>query len=195
MLAANIKRGERPPPPDPAAWLAEEFRPRIAAVVESWKRRRDRALLVRYEDLMTEPQATLTAVLEYLGLDAGAGAVEAMLSGAGRPLPEMDRHRTTASPEASIGRWRQDLDPALAEQCERVLGDAIAALGYSRRPEQRAHGFHVGRERDHAHAVAAFHRAWGGVSEPGRKADEVPSAGFPTFVPHATSTRQDIRRA
>jgi len=131
VLAANRKRGERPPPADPAAWIAEEFRPRIAAVVESWKRRRDCALLVRYEDLMREPQATLTAVLEYLGLDAGAGAVEAMLAGAGRPLPGMEQHRTTASPQASIGRWRQDLEPALAEQCERVLGDAIAALGYA----------------------------------------------------------------
>ena len=130
VLAANRKRGERPPPADPAAWIADEFRPRIAAVVESWKRRRDRALLVRYEDLMTEPQATLAAVLEYLDLDAGAGAVQAMLSSAGRSLPEMEQHRTTASPRASIGRWRQDLDPALAEQCERVLGDAIAALGY-----------------------------------------------------------------
>ena len=49
---------------------------------------------------------------------------------ADRPLPGMERHRTTATPRASIGRWREDLDPVLAERCERVLGDAIAALGY-----------------------------------------------------------------
>ena len=130
VLAANRKRGERPPPADPVAWLETEFRPRIVAVVDSWERRRERARLVRYEDLMTDPRATLAGVLEYLGLDARDAAVEAMLASADRSLPGMERHRTTATPRASIGRWREDLDPVLAERCERVLGDAIAALGY-----------------------------------------------------------------
>ncbi len=131
VLATISKRGERPPPADTAAWIEEQFRPRIAAVVESWTRRRDRALLVRYEDLMTDPQATLAGVLSYLDLDTAGAAVEAMLASAGEALPGMDRHRTTATAAASIGRWREDLEPALAERCEAVLGDAIAALGYA----------------------------------------------------------------
>ena len=130
VLASSRKRGERPPPADPARWVDEDFGPRIAAVLDSWQRRRDRALLVRYEDLMTEPHATLAGVLEYAGLDAGSDAVSAMLASSDRAVPGMEEHRTTASASASIGRWRRDLDPALAERCERAVGDAIAAFGY-----------------------------------------------------------------
>ena len=57
VLASNAKRGERPPPADPLRWIGEVFQGRIAAVAESWERRRDRAHLVRYEDLMLEPGA------------------------------------------------------------------------------------------------------------------------------------------
>ncbi len=130
VLASNRKRGERPPPTDPLRWVGEVFRGRIEAVAESWERRRSRAHLVRYEDLMLEPAATLTALLEHLGLEAGEGVVAQMLASAERSLPGMSEHRTTPDAHASIGRFARDLDPALVEECERCLGDAIALFGY-----------------------------------------------------------------
>jgi hypothetical protein len=70
-------------------------------------------------------------LLEYAGLDASAAAVEAMRSHAERPLAAMDDHRTTADPRASIGRWRRDLSPQLAETCERALAAELHAFGYT----------------------------------------------------------------
>jgi hypothetical protein len=132
VLAAGAKRGIRPPPEDPARWIGEEFEGRIAAVAESWERRRDRAHLVRYEDLMLEPEPTLTRLLEYVGVDASEAAVGQMLAGSQESLPGMSEHRTTPDPQASIGRFARDLDPAMLEECERRLGDAIALFGYPR---------------------------------------------------------------
>jgi hypothetical protein len=130
VLASNRKRGERPPPADPLRWIGDVFRGRIEAVAESWERRRDSAHLVRYEDLMLEPSATLTALLDYLGLDAGEAAVTQMLARAEQSIPEMSEHRTTPDAQASIGRFARDLEPPLVEECERELADAIALFGY-----------------------------------------------------------------
>jgi hypothetical protein len=130
VLASNRKRGERPPPADPLRWIGEEFRGRIEAVAESWERRRDSAHLVRYEDLMLEPSATLASLLEYLELDAGDAAVAQMLASAEQSVPGMSEHRTTPDAHASIGRFARDLDPRLVEECERQLADAIVLFGY-----------------------------------------------------------------
>jgi hypothetical protein len=60
-----------------------------------------------------------------------------MLTGAGQSLDQMDRHRTTADPAASIGRWTRELEPRLARECERVLGPEMELLGYSVAAAQR----------------------------------------------------------
>jgi hypothetical protein len=132
VLAANVKRGRQPPPADPLRWIGDEFQGRIGAVAESWVRRRDRAHLVRYEDLMREPAQTLSGLFEYIGVDAGAETVGRVAAAREEARPGMSEHRTTPDPEASIGRYARDLDPALLEECERRLGESIAILGYPR---------------------------------------------------------------
>jgi hypothetical protein len=136
VLASRHKRGVRPAPADPARWVGEEFTGRILAVLESWRRRRERTHLVRYEDLMMRPQETLAAVAEYVGLGTGDDAVDPMIESAGRRLPGMEQHRTTADAESSIGRWRRDLAPEMVEACEQAVGTAMAAWGYT--PEHAA---------------------------------------------------------
>jgi hypothetical protein len=39
-------------------------------------------------------------------------------------------HRTTADETASIGRWREDLPPALQDACGEAFAEALAAFGY-----------------------------------------------------------------
>jgi Sulfotransferase family len=131
ILATIRKRGVQPPPEDPLRWIDADFTARILGVLDGWRRRRDNSLLVRYEDLMMTPRETLAAVLAYAGLDEGADAIEAMLEAAGRRLPGMDEHRTSADAASSIGRWRRDLEPALVEACERSVGEALEAWGYA----------------------------------------------------------------
>ena len=87
---------------------------------------------------MLDPAPTLTGVLEYLGhrCGRGGGAADAGRRGA-LAARRCHEHRTTPDPQASIGRFARDLDPALLEECERRLGDAIALFGYPCTPAAR----------------------------------------------------------
>jgi hypothetical protein len=80
---------------------------------------------------MREPAQVLAGLFEYVGVDAGAAAVGQVAAARHEALPRMSEHRTTPDPEASIGRYARDLDPALLAECERRLGKSIAILGYS----------------------------------------------------------------
>jgi hypothetical protein len=95
------------------------------------RRRRERgeeAHLVRYEDLIQEPAETLAGTMRYLGLDAGEEAVAAALE---RSEEEsLDEHRTTGKVSESIGRWKRDLSPELAQVCAEVLDPVLVEFGY-----------------------------------------------------------------
>jgi hypothetical protein len=131
ILASIRKRGVQPPPEDPLRWVDADFTARILGVLQSWRARRESTLLVRYEDLMMSPRETLAGVLDYAGLGGGEDAVEEMLESAGRRLPGMDEHRTSADAASSIGRWRRDLAPDLVDACEHSVGEALEAWGYA----------------------------------------------------------------
>ena len=101
-----------------------------AALARAWERRRGSAHLVRYEDLVREPAGALGALLGYLGVDARATTVDAMLAALQEDMPELREHRTTDSPQSSIGRWRADLEPDLRDACERAFAGPLALFGY-----------------------------------------------------------------
>jgi hypothetical protein len=77
----------------------------------------------RYEDLVTDLPGQARRLERWLSisLDPVAAADDAELQA---------RHVSAATPEASVGRWRQELEPALAERFNREFGDELTALGY-----------------------------------------------------------------
>jgi Sulfotransferase family len=114
-----------------AEYLAERVRADAEGLLRRRRRQGDAAHLVRYEDLILRPAETLTGLLQYLDLDADASLVETMLAEATRPDELLDAHRTVSDPAQTIGRWRRDLPPALAEECNEILGPVLAEFGYS----------------------------------------------------------------
>jgi hypothetical protein len=98
-------------------------------LVRAWERRGAGAHLVRYEDLVTDPERTLAGVHEYLAVDASAAG--AMVARLAEEMPELRDHRTSDGASASLGRWREDLGPDLAAACEATFGEALAAFGYA----------------------------------------------------------------
>ena len=132
MFAYNVKRGRmgfrRDRFSDDAQYVLEQIKPAVSALAAAWEARRDRAHLVRYEDLVLEPEATIASMLSYLGLDAGpAGAMAGALTDRGA---ETEWHRTTPDPAASIGRWRTDLTEGVRGACEDALAPELRAFGY-----------------------------------------------------------------
>ncbi|HDP88482.1 MAG TPA: sulfotransferase [Thioalkalivibrio sp.] len=89
----------------------------------------DRWYLVRYEDLVSQPVTTVSALLDHLGLSR-----ETLF-----PFPRFKRHHggdykitehqhVTANSRA---RYLREMSPAQVEVFDELLGDSIRALGYA----------------------------------------------------------------
>jgi hypothetical protein len=114
-----------------AEYLAERVRADAAGLLSRWRRKGDAVHLVRYEDLILEPEQTLGGLLEFLGLEAGSKTVKATLEAANQPNELLDTHRTVSDPAQTIGRWRRDLPADLAAECNEILAPLLSEFGYS----------------------------------------------------------------
>ena len=101
-----------------------------STILRTWQETPN-AKLVRYEDLVLQPMETLGSILGWLDVDSTAGTIEAMLGEALEDDGLLERHRTSVSQAASIGRWQQDLTPAVQARCRSSLGDVLGMLGYA----------------------------------------------------------------
>jgi hypothetical protein len=104
----------------------------VASLAHAWERRRDRAHLVRYEDLVLDPERALVDLLTHVGVDASPDTVRDMLDRLSEDMPELREHPTSDSAQSSVGRWRNDLDQELVQACERAFGPALELFGYER---------------------------------------------------------------
>jgi hypothetical protein len=99
-------------------------------LLERWKRIRAKAHLVKYEDLVTKPEEALTGLFGYLGVDCSTGCIADVLAIARQPCPELDFHRTSESPERSVGRWKTDMPSDLARLATEEFEPILEQLGY-----------------------------------------------------------------
>ena len=114
-------------------YVLDVLAPSVENLLDEWRGRSGRAVLVRYEDVIVNPARTLREVLEQVGLDSSEDRVADMLSRAAEPIPGMEVHRTSGGgQEASIGRWQRDLEPRLQEVCSEAFAAALAGFGYER---------------------------------------------------------------
>lgn len=131
MLAYNAKKGSgdfgRDRVESDEAWL-EYLRQNFAVLHTTWQQRDEPDSLIRYEDLVRDPDPVLARLLHRLGLDASPGVVSALL--ATTQAPELQGHGSSHSPAASIGRWRLDLSPEMQVNLNRVFSDLLEAFGY-----------------------------------------------------------------
>jgi hypothetical protein len=145
IMAFDEKRGYagfgRPDDASDEDYLRGELRKMARDLKNSWQARRDRAHLVRYEDLVVETEATLTSMLEYLEVDASPETVAQVLARGSEDvlsLPgfsyepsELAVHRTQPELEATVGRWRTEGDESARALSEEVFADALREFGYA----------------------------------------------------------------
>jgi hypothetical protein len=81
--------------------------------------------VVRYEDLVRDLPSVADRIERWLGVSLSTGKT-------GDRNREFSRHGSAGSPEDSIGRWKDELDPAVAELFAKEIG-----------PELQVHGFAV----------------------------------------------------
>lgn len=134
VLAFNRKRGYqafgREHVESDAEYIRDVARWQALGVLQRWEEQKGKAHLVRYEDLLTEPEQTLKGILEFVGVSASTDVVAETLERARSESPSMDHHRTARDPAATIGRWREDLSPELIEVCAESLDPLLEPFGY-----------------------------------------------------------------
>jgi len=134
VIAFNRKRGwdafGRSEGGDDAEYVRTTLRESGEILSDRLKRAVTRPHLVRYEDLVLDPEPALTSLFAELGLASDPELVAETVARAVRDTSAMDHHRTTADPAASIGRWRQDLPEEIAAVCNEELGPLLRDFGY-----------------------------------------------------------------
>lgn len=134
MLAFNRKKGQAGFGRHRAtsdADFVDQLQGDVTRLQRQWETRRDRALLLRYEDLTREPEPTLAGLLAALDLDNGPDAATLLAEAeAAVPARAQDQHRTLPDARASIGRWQRDLPPDLREEANEAFAEALGAFGY-----------------------------------------------------------------
>jgi hypothetical protein len=103
-------------------------------LLERWRALGDAAHLVRYEDLIQSPAATLGSLMEFLDIEPAEEQIAATLGRADSEAPNMDPHKTSDKISASIGRWERDLSPELIAVCGEVLDPVLTEFGYESTP-------------------------------------------------------------
>ena len=120
------------------SYVLDGLAPSVENLLDEWRNRAGTAQLVRYEDLILNPAQTLRGLLEQIGLDSSEERIDDILTRAAAPIPGMAVHRTTSGgAQASIGRWRHDLEPPLQKLCDEVFAEALAEFGYEQREAAR----------------------------------------------------------
>lgn len=115
---------------DDAEYVRNMMRPSLETLATRLQSETTRPWLVRYEDLVLDPEPALTGLFEHLGLAADGELVAETVRRAQESTAEMHHHRTTSDPAASIGRWREDLPEEIAAVCNEELGPLLAEFGY-----------------------------------------------------------------
>jgi len=91
---------------------------------------RDRVLRVRYEDLVSETEATLRRVVSFAGLEYESGMAEG--TGLRPGAYSQQQHRLVGTPPnpSRVDHWRRTLTPRQVEVFEAEAGDFLGSLGY-----------------------------------------------------------------
>ena len=145
ILSFDRKRGfpgfRRPEGVSDIEYVRGVLRQMTLGLVGAWRRRGERAHLVRYEDLVADLGGTLTGLFGYIGLDSSPPTVDSVVAHGATPvldLPgsshepsQLEAHRTTPDLAASVGRFREEADREFLAACEEAFGEALREFGYS----------------------------------------------------------------
>lgn len=115
--------------------------PEFVAWIRSWRSNRDpdRSLVVRYEDLLSDPEGTFREAARLYGLPADRGTVGPIVAahrvepGDERPAPDREVRSHTFR-KGTSGDWRNHFTDELRALYRDVAGEALVELGYESGP-------------------------------------------------------------
>lgn len=111
--------------PELANQTAGEFGKSWNSIYNGYLKYLNHHLEVHYEDLVRNPTETLGRVLSFLDLSGAEDLVRAL-----DHEGSFSRHGSSRSPTASIGRWREELDPKAVREIEDNAAEMMLQFDY-----------------------------------------------------------------
>lgn len=111
-------------------WVEHVSKAGTMRMANALSERADTAFLVKYEELILNPEEVLKNLFEYAEIDASPATVRKVIASANKGNKSMDAHKTTKNPAESIGRWKKDMSDEMQQACKREMGDILGAFGY-----------------------------------------------------------------
>jgi hypothetical protein len=122
--------------PSHVADAALHWKLRVTRGLRAGEALHGRVLLVRYEDLVQDPQRVLETACAFIGLGFDESMLRFFERGdhllKGDPQPEHHR-RLAQPPRSGLRDWRRDMSADDQRMFEVLAGDALTELGYERR--------------------------------------------------------------
>ena len=134
ILAFNRKRGYNAfgyrDGQTPAEYV-RSLRLSVVRLAEAMANRPEPPYVLRYEDLMRQPQETFAALMRYVGLASDPATVQGVFEGTAELMPGMQQyHATCGSPDGSIGRWRSELAGEARAAARETFDPFLTRFGY-----------------------------------------------------------------
>jgi hypothetical protein len=116
-------KGERP-------WLGH-LRGLALQLLSDLRERAEQSHVVRYEDLVTNPEDTLVDAFTYLGLEGDRDLARRALDAVSEMAPHVqEAHRTSNTVDASVGRWKRGCPPKRRKAFAEAFDDLLPEFGY-----------------------------------------------------------------
>ena len=112
-------------------YIIHHVGPAVEALRLRWEKRNNTAFLIRYEDLILNTNEELKKIFQFIGIDNNQKTIEDVIYSASNTMPNAQKaHKTTASQQKSVGRYRKDMTQTLKVLCDKVFFDALQTFGY-----------------------------------------------------------------
>jgi hypothetical protein len=102
-----------------------------ASLADAWKQKGDRAIVVRYEDLVHDPMRALAEIARYAELDWAPKLLAGIIERGSIESLGSNNNRNGVDPAASVGRWRKDLSADLKKLAAIAFESFLKQFGYS----------------------------------------------------------------
>lgn len=90
-----------------------------------------RMCILKYEDLVSEPERIVAELAEFLGVDFETDMLNVPVAGSSHETSRYEEKRIT---NEMVGRWRKTLKPHEARTCERLSKTEMTHFGYASTP-------------------------------------------------------------
>lgn len=115
------------------AFLERYFSIVVNSLTNHYQQNSSRIHLVKYEELMRDPENELKSILSFLKLKNDSSCIKDMIQSASAYLPEyQEQHKTKQSSRDSLRRFESEFSNDLEQRTWDLLGEKLAFFGYRR---------------------------------------------------------------